>query len=117
VADEQYVIDDEINGMVLRALRGIETDGEALALAAIARAAGRGDYLTDEHTLQHVRGEFFMPRVADRQPREKWEAQGAKDARARAREMAREIVATHRPVPIPAATDRAIREALPGLVA
>lgn len=109
VAYEQYVIDDEILGMAMRAVRGIEVDDETLAVQVIDRVGPAGHFLAERHTIQHMRSEFFYPRVADRQSREDWEAAGALDARERARQRAKEILATHRPDPIPPEIDARIR--------
>jgi trimethylamine--corrinoid protein Co-methyltransferase len=97
VAYEQYVIDSEIIGMVMRAIRGIEVDDETLALSAIKEVGPGGNFLIHSNTLRHMRTEVFNPRVADRQIRQKWEAGGAKDARQRAREIAKDILLHHEP--------------------
>jgi len=109
-AYEQYVIDDEILGMVMRAVRGVEVSDEALGLDAIAQVGPGGHFLTNRHTLAHMRSELFTPRVSDRDLRERWEQNGAPDTRTRARGIARKILAEHRPPGLPEATDRKLRE-------
>ena len=101
VSYEQYVIDNEILGMVKRALKGIEVNEETLALDVIERVGPAGNFLAEEHTVQHMRNEFFFPTLSDRSRREIWEKNGAKDAYQRAREMAIAILHEHRPVEIP----------------
>ncbi len=114
---EQYVIDNEINGMVMRAVRGLQEDEEALALNVIKEVGLGGSFFTHDHTVRHVRDELFMPVVSDRLPREEWEAKGAKDGRERAREIVRDVLANHQvAVPIPEEVDRKIRETIPGMV-
>ncbi|GAJ18272.1 unnamed protein product, partial [marine sediment metagenome] len=54
-----------------------------------------------ENKRVYMRSEFFFPKVSDRSRREKWLAEGGKDARQRAREMAINILATHKPLAIP----------------
>ncbi|MFQ5796345.1 MAG: trimethylamine methyltransferase family protein, partial [Candidatus Bipolaricaulia bacterium] len=54
--------------------------------------------------------EYFMPQIADRELRVDWEAAGGLDARTRAQEIARKILAEHHPRPIPEDVDCAIRE-------
>jgi trimethylamine:corrinoid methyltransferase-like protein len=39
---------------------------------------GKIAMLHEDHTCEHMREEHFMPTVADRQPRENWEAFGNK---------------------------------------
>lgn len=110
VAYEQYVIDSEIILMARRAARGIEVNGDTLAVDEIIAAGAGGDFISREHTLNHFRDEFFFPTIADRRNRAAWEAAGAPDARERARVEARRILNEHRPAPIPAKIDRQIRK-------
>lgn len=113
---EQYVIDDEINGMVMRAVRGMEFNEDTLALDVIKKVGSTGTFFDQVHTVKHLRTEFFFPRLSDRSSREEWLEKGAKDARERAREMAKDILQNHKPLPIPPEIDRKIRETIPGLV-
>ena len=95
---EQMLLDCEIYGIVRAMLRGIAVDDEALALEAIRRVGPGGEYLTDPHTVRHMR-ELWQSRFFDRRPYGAWEEKrdGARDwARARARE----ILATHEPDPL-----------------
>ncbi len=96
---EQAVLDDDIVGMAQRVLRGIAVNDETLAVEAIERVGPGGHFLTDALTMQYMRSEFFYPRGADRQDRATWEAAGKQDARARAGERVRSILAEHRPLP------------------
>jgi len=70
VSYEKLVIDNEILGMCQRVLRGIEVTDETLATDVICRKGPGEDYLTEDHTLEHMRDEFYMPRLANRQKRE-----------------------------------------------
>ena len=111
VAAEQYVIDNEILGMTMRVLRGITVDDDSLALDVIDQVGPGGHYLTADHTVRHMRSEFYYPsRVVDRQGWERWQQAGGLDARERARQIAREIMATHQPEPLDPAVDRWIRD-------
>jgi trimethylamine--corrinoid protein Co-methyltransferase len=107
---EQAVIDDEITGMVMRVLRGVEVSAPALAVEAIGRVGPGGHYLMDEHTLGFMRSEFFYPTVADRQNRAAWEESGKQDTRARAAERVEELLRKHSPPGLPPAVDATIRD-------
>jgi len=115
VAYEQYVIDNEIIGMVMRALKGIEVNEDTLALEVIDKVGPGGNFLAESHTVSHMRSEFFFPSLSDRSNREKWLAEGGKDARQRAREIAINILATHKPLAIPCKVDKKIRSSVKGL--
>lgn len=83
VAYEQFVIDNDINGMALQALQGIKVNEDMLATEVIERVGPGGNYLTQCHTLDHIRGdEYYLLATADRRSRTSWEQAGGLDARA-----------------------------------
>lgn len=106
---EKYIIDNEIIGMVLRILRGIEVTPETIAADLIKKVGPTGNFLREPHTVKHMRDEFFFPKLSDRDLREDWLAQGELDARQRANSLARQILAEHQPMPIPSTVDKALQ--------
>lgn len=94
---ELAVIDNEIIGMVERAARGIDVNENTLALDIIRNVGPDGNFLMEEHTQMNFRNEHFIPRLADRNPREVWQEGGGKQMLDNAREMAKKILAAHRP--------------------
>lgn len=109
VSPEQAVIDDEIVGMAMRVLRGIEVTEASVAVDAVHRVGPGGHYLMDEHTLRFMRSEFFYPSLADRQSRAAWEEGGKKGVRARAVAQVEKLLRVHEPPGLPEEVDRAIR--------
>jgi trimethylamine--corrinoid protein Co-methyltransferase len=111
VAYEQYVIDDEIIGMACKVLKGIDMDPEHLALEVIEAVGPGGNFMTHAHTLKHMRTEYFNGNgVTDRKSRTKWEQEGRTDARERARQMAKKILAAPEMSHLPESVDKAIRQ-------
>lgn len=92
VSKEKLVIDDDLLGMALRAVRGIRVDEETLGLDAIRAAGPGGDFVSGRHTRKHMRREHYVPRLSDREPREVWEAAGAKPIAERAHEVVVELL-------------------------
>jgi trimethylamine--corrinoid protein Co-methyltransferase len=84
VSYEKLVIDDEILGMCQRVLRGIEVNDDSLALDLMLEKGPGEDFLGEEHTVRHMRGEFFEPRLANRDKREAMEPEADALSRARA---------------------------------
>ena len=115
VSFAQYVIDNEINGMVMRAVRGIDVNTESLAVDVINKVGPAGNYIAEQHTLKYMRSEFFLPQVSDRQTYHRWKEQGEKDGWQRANEIAEKILANHKPTPIPAEIERQLAEEIPEL--
>jgi trimethylamine--corrinoid protein Co-methyltransferase len=101
IAYEQFVIDNEILGMAMRAVRGIEVNQDTLALDAIDRVGPGNHFLMDDHTFRYMKTEHYYPSpVINRDGREDWEKEGKKDARQRAIQIARDILSNHQPLPI-----------------
>lgn len=110
IAYEQYVIDDDINGSIMRAVKGIVVNSDTLSLDVIDQVARQErHYLGTEQSLRLSQTEYYYPHTADRRSRPDWERQGRPDIRNRAREQARKILSEHRPAPLPAAVDAEIR--------
>jgi trimethylamine--corrinoid protein Co-methyltransferase len=96
-AHELACIDNEMIGMVERAIRGIEVNDDNLALDVIRRVGPDGNYLMEEHTQMHFRKEHFIPKLADRDKRDIWENNGSKEMKDKARDQAMAILAKHQP--------------------
>ena len=111
VAYEQVVIDDEIIGMCCKVLKGIDVDAEHLALDTIASVGPGGNFMTADHTIAHMRKEYFNGNgVTDRETRDTWVKEGAQDTWSRARKMVKEMLAEEEKSYLPEALDKKIRE-------
>ena len=110
VAYEQYVIDNDINGEVMRMVRGIEVTDDTLSVDVIDTVCrGEGHYLSHPQTLELMNTEYLYPEVMDRTGREDWESRGAPEIRETARAHAREILAEHWPSPFTPEMDAELR--------
>jgi len=89
VSYEKLVMDDEILGMCQRVLRGIEVNDDTLATDLMIEKGPGGNFLAEEHTVRHMREEFFFPKLANRKKREELETDD--DALARAKAFVQEI--------------------------
>ncbi|MGQ9666823.1 MAG: trimethylamine methyltransferase family protein [Anaerolineae bacterium] len=112
---EKYVIDNEVIGMAMRAVRGIEVSTETLAQEVITAVGPGGNFLAEDHTARHLRSEFYFPTLSDRESREDWMAAGAKTARDRAREKVRQILQAHQPARWPDDVEKRIRGEIAGI--
>lgn len=112
----QYVIDNDINGYVMRAVRGIEIDEDTLATEVIANVGPGGNFLMQKQTVQKLRTEFYYPKAATRTNYDGWVQNGSKDTWTLAEERAKEILKNHKPKRIPDEIVRKIREKEPGIV-
>jgi trimethylamine--corrinoid protein Co-methyltransferase len=107
---EGTVVDNEIVDYALRFAQGIEVNEDTLAVGVIDKAGPGGHFLGEKHTLQHFR-ERWMPRL-DVDSLETWEKEGIKSLGELAHQKVKEILATHKPTPLPEDVDREISRIL-----
>jgi trimethylamine--corrinoid protein Co-methyltransferase len=92
VSYEKYVMDNEIIGMVMRAVEGIRVDEDALAFDLIKAVGPGGHFVSAKHTRKYMRTEHYQPTLSERDHFEEWQAEGKRDTYARARERVEEIL-------------------------
>ena len=112
---EKYVIDNEILGMVMRAVEGIKVNDDTLAFDLIKQVGPGGNFVTAKHTRHFMRGEHYLPSLSDRDYREDWEARGGKTTWERAAERAKGILASHGHS-LPAAIRQQVLSEITGIV-
>ena len=90
---EALVIDNEMCGAVLRAVRGIEVSDDLLNLEVIRSVvSGDGHYLGQSQTLELMTSEYVYPRLGDRQSVDDWLESGETSIWDRARIRVGEIL-------------------------
>ena len=112
---EKYVIDNEILGMVMRAVEGIKVNEDTLAFDLIKQVGPGGNFVTAKHTRHFMRGEHYQPTLSDRDSREEWEAKGGKATWERAAEKVKAIIANHN-YSLPAEIRQRVFSEIPGIV-
>jgi trimethylamine--corrinoid protein Co-methyltransferase len=106
---EMIVICDEIIGFVRRLLGGIELTPETLALEVIDQVGPGGDHLSTEHTLRHFK-ECWYPNLIDRSTYQSWANAGRPEMVQKARQIARDAIANHRPEALSESTLAALQD-------
>jgi trimethylamine--corrinoid protein Co-methyltransferase len=82
---EMIVFTCEMIGMLRRFQEGFAIDAENLALDVIHAVGPGGNFLTEDHTIEHFR-EYWQPTLFTRQRSESWKAEGATTLSQRVRE-------------------------------
>jgi trimethylamine--corrinoid protein Co-methyltransferase len=111
------VIDDEVAQMLKRVKRGISFSDEDLAVDLIKEIGPGGSYIVAKHTINRMKTEAVMTKIADRDARTIWEKKGAMDIHTRAMNKVKEIMTKHPESLISPDVDEKLRAAFPGLVA
>jgi trimethylamine--corrinoid protein Co-methyltransferase len=112
---EKYVIDNEIIGMIMRAVEGIKVTEETLAFDLIKKVGPGGHFVASPHTRRHMRKEQYRPMLSDRENREKWEEMGSLTASDRARKKVFSILDGPEQRYIPKKVCKKIVEEIPGI--
>lgn len=105
---EMIALTDEVVGLVRRIIRGIEVNPDTLATDVIKAVGPGGHFLNEDHTLKHFRNQMWFPTVLDRNNRERWEADGAKDLGKRLNEKVLDILDNYEPQPLSESAQREI---------
>lgn len=107
---EMATICDEIAAMILRIVRGVEVDDETLAVDIIKNVGPGGHFMSQKHTLEHVKKELSLATLFDRASEVTWVKAGKRDIRDVARLRCKEILREHRPEPLPNNVQLKLRE-------
>lgn len=89
---DKLVIDNEILGMVMRAIEGITVNDKTLAFEEIKKAGPGGHFVSSRFTRRNMRNEQYRPSVSDRDNRAIWEEKGSRDTVSRATEKVQAIL-------------------------
>ncbi len=110
------VIDNDIAMMVKRIGRGFEFSEENLALDLIAEVGPGGMFADTNHTLERMRTTMYLTDIADRNPRQQWQENGALDVQARAMKRVRDILSQDNPAYFSPEVDALVRAEFLGMV-
>ena len=92
ISYEQYVIDNEIIGMINRILSGISVNEDTLGFNVIEKVGPGGNYVMEDHTIEHMKEEFFYPDLSVRCNFDIWEERGRPSMLSCANDLVDEIL-------------------------
>jgi trimethylamine--corrinoid protein Co-methyltransferase len=101
VSKEGLVLDGEIIEGIYRVLRGVDVGELTLAKDIIHTVGPGGHFLKQRHTMQFLQAEHFLPLLASRQSRERWEQRGSTDMVDQAARRVEQILSEHTVDPLP----------------
>jgi trimethylamine:corrinoid methyltransferase-like protein len=104
----QMLMDCEIFSIIHKIMQGIVVNDETLALDVIKNVGPGGNFLSQKHTLKHMR-EIFLPQYMDRRPYNEWEQKGD-DGRDWALEKAKKILNSYQPESLDLAISKELKK-------
>lgn len=96
----QLAMADEVIGQVRHMIKGIRVDEETLAVDVIDRVGPGGNFITDEHTYDHFKKQWWFPTLFNRGRYDHWVEEGSPDLAELARQKLKRIVEEHQPEPL-----------------
>jgi trimethylamine--corrinoid protein Co-methyltransferase len=115
ISYEQYAIDNEIIGMIHRVLAGIRINEDTIGLEVIERVGPGGNYVLEDHTVEHMMSEFFYPSLGVRHSFDIWEEKGRPSMLSRAREVVEKVLPAGEEGLLDPDLIAEIKEAFPGI--
>ena len=107
---DMIVIVNEMIDQIRRMHKGIPINDDTLALDVIPEGVRQGQFLTQPHTLKHLRKVYWKPELFCRQSYDKWVQQGRTTLLDRAHTKLQDILKNHEPLPIAPEKQRTIEE-------
>jgi len=92
---EKFIIDCEICGMCKRIKRGEKITADKLAENVINEVGPGGEYLTNMHTFQHFKKEFYAPELEERDNFSNWSKKGGLTMEQRANARYKKLLANY----------------------
>jgi trimethylamine---corrinoid protein Co-methyltransferase len=107
---EKLVLDNDLCGMALRLVQGIEPKEDFPARPRFEELLSEKHLLISDHTLRHIKEEIFFPGpVIDRARRTRWEQQGSPTLEERAHREVERLLASYREPALPKETVSEVR--------
>lgn len=106
---EKLVLDNEICGMTLRMIRGIEPREDFPSLPRFQELLREGHLLISKHTRRYLKQEHYFPgTVIDRANSARWKAEGSRTLPERAKMEVEKLLKDYQPSNLPEQTKRAL---------
>ena len=102
LSEEKLVLDNEICGMTLRLIKGIEPKEDFPSLPRLEELLREKHLLISKHTLRYIKEEFYFPGlVIDRATRSRWQEEGSLTLGERAHREVEKLIADYTPSRLP----------------
>lgn len=112
---EKLVLDNEICGMTLRMIKGIEPKEDFPSLPRFKELLKEKHLLIAQHTLRYLKEEFYLPgSVIDRASRTRWQEEGSSTLLERAHSEVEKLLKDYVPSKLPDSAKRELTKLMEG---
>lgn len=87
------VLCDELIGMARRFGSGVAVNEDTIAVEVMKRSAKNSGYLSEKHTMKHLRNEMWFPSLLERRSENVWQSSGSEPLQDRMREKLNSLLA------------------------
>ena len=87
------VLCDELIGMARRFGAGVQVNEDTIAVEVIKRSARTSNFLSEKHTMKHLKDEMWFPSLLERRSENVWRDEGAETLQDRLREKLKSLLA------------------------
>ena len=102
-------LDNEVMEYVRRIVRGFEVNADTLATEVVRQVGPGGNFLAEEHTVEHFRKELWLPGTAwTRETWDAWAAGGNLSMAERIKNEVKRILDSHKSEPLEAETAKQV---------
>ena len=112
---ESLVIDNDMLGQCMRAVRGLEVTDESISIETMRKVCldGPSHYLGSAHTMSLMETEYLYPKIANRLSPKEWAEVGKPDIVAAAQAYIHQVLENSEPSHIRAELDKSLKEKWP----
>lgn len=111
---EKFMIDDEICGMCKRIKKGQKVTADRLCEEVINDVGPGGEYLTNMHTFQNFRNEFYQPQLEERDNYQNWLNKGGESLEVVANKKWKEVLKNYSAPELAEEFDQALQSYISG---
>ena len=107
---EKLILDSECAAYVNRLLRPLDFADDRAGASLIEKVGPQGSYIMEEHTIKHFRTEFLETKIFDRQPYDKYIADGRHEVKEKTFKKIDEMIANYKRPYVEEETKRQIKK-------
>ncbi len=100
ISYDKFLMDEEMTKMCMYMKNGVEVTEETLAVDTIMEVEHGGEFLTEEHTLDHMYDMLYIPELLEKNNYAVWSREGSRPAVEKAKEAVQKRLDAYKETPL-----------------